>query len=100
MVWLWIRSWYAVVDNYRELLKESVAKLEGELKTVKMELELNETTNKLKVLEGELKEANIKLELQEANTKLEVAKLQWELKEANEKLEFKEANKVTKTLQQ
>ena len=45
----------------RELLKESVSKLEGELKTAKMEI--NDLTNKLKIvqLEGELKEAKVNI---------------------------------------
>ena len=61
----------------RALLKESVSKLEGELKAARMELELKDATNKLKVvqLEGELKEANTKLELQEGRERREMEKV-------------------------
>ena len=59
----------------RELLKESVSRLEMELIESNHKLELMVATNNSEA-------ANLKLELSEAEKNFEAANLKWELKEA------------------
>ena len=77
----------------RELLTESVSRLEMELNESNHKLELRIATNELKVVK-------LEAELKQAINKLEAANLKWELKEAennreatNLKRELKEVKK-------